>query len=578
MMSRMQMQVIAAVAIGACAGFVAASTRLESGLKAGQDAGTTAEKSADLCTENGCIANTNKAMALAMLATHNEQASANAQKKGKKPNILVIWGDDIGTWNISHNNRGMMGYKTPNIDRIAREGLSFTDYYGQQSCTAGRAAFLGGNVPVRTGMTKVGIPGAKEGWQKTDVTIATVLKSQGYVTGQFGKNHQGDRDEHLPTMHGFDEFFGNLYHLNAEEEPENEDYPRDLKLPNGKTFLEYFGPRGVLKCKADGKGGQTIENTGPLTKKRMETIDDETVAAAKDFITRQNKSGQPFFCWWNGTRMHFRTHVRSEHRHQGNDEYTDGMIEHDANVGELLKLIDDLGIADDTIVQYSTDNGPHFNSWPDAANTPFRSEKNSNWEGAYRVPCFIRWPDHFPAGTTLNGIVSHEDWLPTFAAAAGAPDITEKLRAGAELNGRKYRNYIDGYNLLDYLSGKTDKSPRMEFWYVNDDGQIVAARYADWKGVFLENRAHAFEVWREPFVELRVPLLFHLRRDPFERAQHNSNTYNDWFLDRVYILIPLQQMAAKFLLTMKEYPPSQSPGSFNLEKVQKMIEASTAGK
>jgi arylsulfatase len=500
-----------------------------------------------------------------------------AQAQAKKPNILVIWGDDIGTWNISHNNRGMMGYRTPNIDRIAKEGLSFTDSYGQQSCTAGRAAFLGGNVPVRTGMTKVGLPGAKEGWQKTDVTMATVLKSQGYATGQFGKNHQGDRDEHLPTMHGFDEFLGNLYHLNAEEEPENEDYPRDLKLPNGKTFLQQYGPRGVLKCKADGQGGQTIENTGPLTKKRMETIDDETVAAAKDFMTRQKNAGKPFFCWWNGTRMHFRTHVRAEHRHKGNDEYTDGMIEHDAHVGELLKLLDDLGLADDTIVLYSTDNGPHYNTWPDAGTMPFRSEKNSNWEGAYRVPAFVRWPGHFPAGVTLNGIVSHEDWLPTFAAAAGAPDIKEKLKSGVELNGREYRNYIDGYNMLDYLSGKTEESPRKEFFYVNDDGQIVAMRLGDWKAVFLENRGVAFGVWREPFTELRVPLLFNLRRDPFERAQHNSNTYNDWFLDRVFVIVPMQQLCAKFLVTMKDYPPSQTPGSFNLEKIQKQIEASMSG-
>jgi arylsulfatase len=509
---------------------------------------------------------------------HRAASPALAQTVAKKPNILVIWGDDIGTWNISHNSRGMMGYQTPNIDRIAREGVAFTDYYGQQSCTAGRAAFISGSVPVRSGMTKVGIPSAKEGWQKTDVTMATVLKSQGYATGQFGKNHQGDRDEHLPTMHGFDEFLGNLYHLNAEEEPENEDYPRDRKLSSGKTFIEQFGPRGVLHTWADGKGGQRIENTGPLTKKRMETIDEETLAAAKDFITRQAKAGQPFFCWWNGTRMHFRTHVKAEHRHPGNDEYTDGMIEHDLHVGELLKLIDDLGLASDTIVQYSTDNGPHYNTWPDAGTMPFRSEKNSNWEGAYRVPCFIRWPGHFPAGTTLNGIVAHEDWLPTFAAAAGAPDIKDKLLKGVEINGRSYKNYLDGYDLLDYLGGKTKDSPRKEFFYVNDDGQIVAMRYEAWKAVFLENRGEAFGVWREPFVELRVPLLFNLRRDPFERSQHNSNTYNDWFLDRVFVLAPMQQLAAKFLMTMKEYPPSQTAGSFNLEKVQKQIEASIGGK
>ncbi|GKS59364.1 sulfatase [Nitrospira sp.] len=500
--------------------------------------------------------------------------SAPAFAGADKPNILVIWGDDIGTWNISHNNRGVMGYRTPNIDRIAREGIAFTDYYGQQSCTAGRAAFIGGNVPVRTGMTKVGLPGAKEGWQKTDVTMATVMKSLGYVTGQFGKNHQGDRDEHLPTMHGFDEFFGNLYHLNAEEEPENRDYPKDLVLANGKTFLQQFGPRGVIRSKADGKGGQTIEDTGPLTKKRMETVDEETLAAAKEFIQRQHKAGRPFFTWWNATRMHFRTHVKDQHRGiagPSGDDYHDGMVEHDGHVGELLSLLDELGITKDTIVFYSTDNGPHYNTWPDAGTTPFRSEKNSNWEGAYRVPAFVRWPGHFLSGVTLNGIVAHEDWLPTFAAAAGAPDVSQKLRAGVELNGRMYRNYLDGYNQLDYLSGKSKESPRKEFWYVNDDGQVVAARYTDWKVVFLENRGVAFGVWREPFTELRVPLLFNLRRDPFEKAQHNSNTYNDWFLDRPFVIVPIQGLAAKFLLTMKEYPPSQSPGSFNLSKIEEQL-------
>ncbi len=489
---------------------------------------------------------------------------ARAQAAGAKPNILVIWGDDIGIWNISHNNNGMMGYSTPNIDRIANEGLSFTDYYGQQSCTAGRAAFIGGNVPVRTGMTKVGLPGAKEGWQETDVTMATVLKSQGYATGQFGKNHQGDRDEHLPTNHGFDEFFGNLYHLNAEEEPENRDYPKDAE------FRKKFGPRGVIKASADGK----VEDTGPLTRKRMETVDQETLDAAKDFINRQNQAKKPFFCWWNATRMHFRTHVKESNTGisgPDGDEYHDGMVEHDMMVGDLLKLLDDLGIADDTIVMYSTDNGPHFNTWPDAATTPFRSEKNSNWEGAYRVPAFVRWPARFPKGKTLNGIVAHEDWLPTFAAIAGAPDIKEKLLSGVDLNGRHYRNYIDGHNQLDYLEGKVDKSPRSEFWYVNDDGQVVAARYDAWKVVFLENRGEAFGVWREPFTELRVPLLFNLRRDPFEKAQHNANVYNDWFLDRAFVIVPIQGLAAQFLKTMQDYPPSQSPGSFNLTKIEESL-------
>jgi arylsulfatase A-like enzyme len=508
-------------------------------------------------------------------------ALAPAQAQTKKPNILVIWGDDIGTWNISHNNRGMMGYMTPNIDRIAREGVGFTDYYAQQSCTAGRAAFISGSVPVRSGMTKVGMPGAKEGWQKTDVTMATVLKSQGYATGQFGKNHQGDLDEHLPTMHGFDEFLGSLYHLNAEEEPENRDYPRDMKLPNGKTFLQQFGPRGVIKSKADGSGGQTIENLGPLTKKRMETIDEESLAAAKEFITRMNREGKPFFCWWNGTRMHFRTHVKPEHigiSGKSGDEYHDGMVEHDMHVGELLKLIDDLGIADNTIVQYSTDNGPHYNTWPDAGTTPFHGEKNSNWEGAFRVPCFIKWPGKFPAGVTLNGIVSHEDWLPTFAAIAGAPDIKEKLlKGGVALNGRTYKNHIDGYNLLDYLSGTVKESPRNQFIYVGDDGDVMAIRVGDWKATYLENRAQQLQVWREPLVHLRLPLLVNLRRDPFEKSIYNSNTYHDWMIDRAFVLVPLQTVASQFLLTLKEFPPSQAPGDWSLETLENQIKAMTIG-
>jgi arylsulfatase A-like enzyme len=475
--------------------------------------------------------------------------------QSKKPNILVIWGDDIGTWNISHNNRGMMGYMTPNIDRVAQEGVAFTDYYAQQSCTAGRAAFIGGSVPVRSGMTKVGMPGALEGWQKTDVTMATVLKSQGYSTGQFGKNHQGDRDEHLPTMHGFDEFFGNLYHLNAEEEPENFDYPGDMVLKDGQTFREKFGPRGVIHSWADGKGGQRIEDTGPLTKKRMETVDYETLAEAKRFIKEQHEAGKPFFTWWNATRMHFRTHVKDDKRNPGHDEYTDGMIEHDMHVGELLDLLDELGIADNTIVMYSTDNGPHYNTWPDAGTTPFHGEKNSNWEGAYRVPAFVRWPGQFPADVTLNGIVAHEDWLPTFAAVAGNSKIKDQLLKGVTLNGRTYKNHIDGYNQLDYLKGKVKESPREGFIYVNDGGSIAALRYGDWKATFLENRARQLQIWLEPFVELRAPLLTNLRRDPFEKAYKGSNTYYDWYIDRAYILIAIQGYAFNFLSTFKEYPP-----------------------
>jgi len=493
--------------------------------------------------------------------------------KKQQPNFLILWGDDIGQSNLSIFTKGLMGYRTPNIDSIGEQGVTFTDYYGEQSCTAGRASFITGQCGLRTGLTKVGLPGAELGMRAEDPNIPELLKPLGYVTGQFGKNHFGDRDEHLPTMHGFDEFFGNLYHLNAEDEPEHPDYPKEADFPN---FKKNFGPRGVIHSFAGG----SITDTGPLTKKRMETIDDETSAAAIDFMDRQVKANKPFFCWFNSTRMHFRTHVKPESMGQSGrwqSEYHDAMIDHDKNVGTVLKAIDDAGIADNTIVMYSTDNGPHMNSWPDAGMTPFRSEKNSNWEGAYRVPAFVRWPGHFLADTTLNGIVAHEDWLPTFAAAAGAPDIKEKLLNGVDINGRHYRNHVDGYNQLDYLSGKVKESPRNEFWYVNDDGQIVAARYQDWKVVFLENRGEAFGVWREPFVELRVPLLFNLRRDPFEKAQHNSNTYSDWFLDRPFVIVPIQGLAAKFLATMKDYPPSQSPGSFNLSKIEEQLRNS-AGK
>jgi arylsulfatase len=502
----------------------------------------------------------------------------NAAFSQDKPNILVIWGDDIGYWNISHNSHGMMGYQTPNIDRIAKTGVSFTDYYGQQSCTAGRAAFLGGNVPVRSGMTKVGMPGAKEGWQKTDVTIATVLKSQGYATGQFGKNHQGDRDEHLPTMHGFDEFFGNLYHLNAEEEPENEDYPAELVMANGKTFKEVYGPRGVIHSWADGKGGQRIKDTGPLTKKRMETVDEETLAAAKEFIKKQNEDGEPFFVWWNATRMHFRTHVKEDHRGiSGQDEYSDGMVEHDRHVGELLDYLEELGIDKNTIVLYSTDNGPHYNTWPDAGTTPFHGEKNSNWEGAFRVPAFVKWPGVFPEGVTLNGIVSHEDWLPTFAAIAGNENIAEQLKEGVDLEGRHYKNFIDGANQLDYLSGKTEETARKGFVYVTDGGEVAALRYGDWKVNFLENRADQLQIWLEPFVHLRAPYLFNLRRDPFEKALYGSNTYYDWYIDHAFIITPIQQYAIRFLSTFKDYPPSQTPGDWSLDKVQKQVEEMTKG-
>ncbi len=584
MLKRRNLLAIALIGAGAILGYASATGQFNPTLKAEESPANPKTVAKAECPPAGCCAEPDRAAALKAIKDHNTKVSTTIRQDGKKPNICIIWGDDIGQSNISAYTMGLMGIRTPNIDSIAKAGMIFTDYYGEQSCTAGRASFIMGQHGMRTGMTKVGLPGAKAGSQKEDPTIPGLLKAHGYATGHFGKNHLGDRNEHLPTVHGMDEFYGNLYHLNAEEEPENVDYPKD------PAFRAKFGPRGVLDCKATDKddetvdprfgkvGKQTIKDTGPLTKKRMETIDEETLAAAKDFIKRQHEAGKPFFCWWNGTRMHFRTHVKDENRTKGNDEYTDGMIEHDGHVGELLKLIDELGLADNTIIQYSTDNGPHYNTWPDAGTTPFRSEKNSNWEGAYRVPCFIKWPGQFPAGEVRNGIVSHEDWLPTFAAAGGNPDIAEQLKNGVELNGRTYKNFLDGANQLDYISGKTKESPRANFMYVNDDGNIVAMRYNDWKAVFMENRGQAFEVWREPFTELRVPLLFNLRRDPFEKAQHNSNTYNDWFLDRVYVLAPLQRVAGQFLMTMKEYPPSQSPGSFNLEGIQKKIQATMGGR
>jgi arylsulfatase len=511
-------------------------------------------------------------LALAMLAA--VAWPATAQETSKKPNILVIWGDDVGIWNISANNLGMMGYKTPNIDRIAQEGMRFTDYYGEQSCTAGRSSFIMGQSVFRTGLSKVGLPGADIGMRKEEPTIAGLLKAQGYATGQFGKNHLGDKDEHLPTMHGFDEFFGNLYHLNAEEEPENMDYPKD------PAFRKKFGPRGVIHSWADGKGGQKVEDTGPLTKKRMETVDDETVAAAIDFIKRQHKEGKPFFVWWNGTRMHFRTHVKAENRGKsGQDEYSDGMVEHDGHVGQLLKLLDELGVADNTVVFYSTDNGPHANTWPDAATTPFRGEKNTNWEGGWRVPAFVRWPGKIKPGSVSNEIMHHMDWLPTFLAMAGEPDIKEKLLKGYSAIGRNYKVHLDGYNFLPFLTGQTDKGPRKEIFYFSDDGDLTALRYLDWKLVFMEQQVPGtFRVWAEPFVPLRVPKIFNLRRDPFERADITSNTYYDWLLDRAFLLVPAQAYVGKFMATFKDYPPRQKAASFSLDQVMEQLKTSGTSK
>ena len=481
---------------------------------------------------------------------------------GRKPNILVLWGDDIGYWNISFNNRGMMGYRTPNIDRLGNEGITFTDYYGQQSCTAGRAAFITGQNPVRTGLTKVGMPGADLGLQPEDPTIAELLKPLGYTTGQFGKNHLGDRDEFLPTNHGFDEFFGNLYHLNAEEEPENPDYPKD------PAFRKKFGPRGVIHSFADG----TIKDTGPLTKKRMETIDDEITDHTMEFIERANKQGTPFFVWWNTTHMHFRTHrKKSAEGKSGQGFYNDVMVEHDEYIGKLLGKLEELGIGDDTIIFYSTDNGPHFNTWPDAGITPFRSEKNTNWEGAFRVPAFVRWPAKIPGGRILNGIVNHQDWLPTLLAAAGVPDIKERLLHGHDAGDKHFQVQIDGYNMLPYFTGQSAESPRKEMFYISDDGELVAVRYEDWKCVFMEQRARTLMLWAEPFVPLRVPKIFNLRRDPFERADENSNTYWDWVLDHAFILMPMQGYVGQLIESFKAFPPRQKPASFNLDRVMEEL-------
>jgi len=489
-----------------------------------------------------------------------------------KPNILILWGDDIGQSNLSCYSDGLMGYQTPNIDRIAKEGAKFIHYYGDQSCTAGRSSFLIGQSPFRSGLSKVGFPGAELGLRAEDPTIAELLQPLGYRTGQFGKNHFGDRDEHLPTVHGFDEFFGNLYHLNAEEEPEHRDYPQPEDFPN---FRQNFGPRGVLHCWANGDGTQRIENTGPLTKKRMETCDEEFMIEAKRFIRDAVASGQPFFVWFNTTHMHFRTYIRPEDVGQSGrwqSEYHDVMISHDNYIGQMLDLLDELGIAEDTIVMYSTDNGPHVNTWPDAATTPFRSEKNTNWEGAYRVPALVRWPGKIPAGTNLIGIVSHLDWLPTLLAAAGEPEIKQKLLNGHQVGNKTFKIHLDGYNMLDYWTGKTDKSPRVEFFYFSDDSDLTGLRYDNWKIVFMEQRATGTcQVWAEPFTRLRIPKIFNLVTDPYERADITSNTYWDWMIDHAFMLVPAQTVVAQFLSTFKDYPPRQKAASFSIDQVMEKL-------
>jgi arylsulfatase len=495
----------------------------------------------------------------------------------KKPNILILWGDDIGWFNISAYNHGIMGYKTPNIDRIAKEGAMFTDWYGQQSCTAGRAAFITGQSPIRTGLTKVGLPGAKLGLQKEDPTIAELLKPQGYVCGQFGKNHLGDRDEFLPTVHGFDEFFGNLYHLNAEEEPENVDYPKNPE------FKKKFGPRGVLKCKANADGTQTIEDTGPLTKKRMETMDEEITAGAIDFIDRQHKAGKPFFCWWNSTKMHVWTHLKKECEGKtGLGVTADGMVEHDRQIGQMLAKLDELGIADNTIVMYSTDNGAEELSWPDGGTTPFRGEKDTNWEGGWRVPTAIRWPGVIKPGTVFNDICSHQDMLPTLLAAAGEPDIVEKCKKGYKAGNKTFKVYLDGFNLIPYLKGEAKESPRPGFLYWSDEGDLMAIRYGNWKVHFMVQRAEGFDAWQEPFTTLRFPMLVNLRTDPFENAEVSADIfYKKWRADRLFILTPAGALVAQWMQTLAEFPPRQSPESWSpaamIEKLKKNAEALKAG-
>ena len=512
-------------------------------------------------------------LAASAVTTHGRIAEAQPGPAapaagGGRPNILVIFGDDIGQTNISAYSFGLLGFETPNIDRIAKEGMMFTDYYAENSCTAGRSSFITGQTPKRTGLSKVGVPGATVGLQDRDITIAQALKPLGYATGQFGKNHLGDRDEYLPTKHGFDEFFGNLYHLNAEEEPENPTWPKD-----DLAFTRAASPRGVLKASADGK----IEDTGPLTKKRMETIDDETTDAAVDFMQRQVRANRPFFCWMNTTRMHLFTHVRpsmvGQSKMPGN-YYADGMIEHDGHVGKLLKAVDDLGIGNNTIVVYTTDNGPNRFTWPDAATSPFRNEKDSNWEGAFRVPAMVRWPGKIPAGKVTREMFSGLDWFPTLLAAAGDTDIKQRLLKGTDIGGKTFKVHIDGYNQLPLLTGQQPNSARKEFAYFNDDGVLVAYRLDDWKAVFVEMKhPGGFQVWQEPFTPLRVPKLFHLRMDPFERADIVSDQYFDWVVRNDFKLFQITSHAAALLNTFVEYPPSQEQASFSIDQIARDVEA-----
>lgn len=580
---------IAFVGLGMVLGYAAASGTIKpvNWLNASSHTPPTANiQSCPNGLDGSCCGNSISKEDRLAVARHNEFVSANLQKSGAKPNFCIIWGDDIGQTNVSAYSRGLVGYKTPNIDRIATEGILFTDYYGEQSCTAGRSSFITGQHGLRTGLTKVGLPGAAIGLRPEDPTIAELLKPLGYVTAQIGKNHLGDRNEFLPTVHGFDEFYGNLYHLNAEEEPEHPDYPKD------PAFRARYGPRGVLDCRSSDKddetvdprfgkvGKQTIKDTGPLTRKRMETIDDEIATRSAEFIQRQAKADKPFFLWVNFTHMHFRTYVKPESKGQSGrwmGEYADAMIDHDKNVGTVLKSLDDAGVAENTFVMYSTDNGPHMNSWPDAAMTPFRSEKNTNWEGAYRLPCLVRWPGKIKPGSVSNQIVSHHDWFPTILAIAGNSEVKENLKKGHKIGETKYKVHLDGYNLVPHLTGQSEKGPRESFIYCNDDQQVTGMRYDNWKLVFMEQRTQGtLRIWAEPFVALRVPKIFNLRLDPYERADVTSNTYYDWLLDHAFLMIPAQDFVGQFLMTFKEFPQRQKAATFNLDEVLQKLK-STSG-
>ncbi|BAU65498.1 sulfatase [Stanieria sp. NIES-3757] len=505
--------------------------------------------------------------------TSREIAQVNTTQSSNKPNIVIIWGDDIGQSDISAFTKGLMGFRTPNIDRLAKEGITFTDYYGEQSCTAGRAAFITGQSVFRTGLSKVGLPGADLGLRAEDPTIAEMLKAQGYATAQFGKNHLGDKDEFLPTAHGFDEFYGNLYHLNAEEEPELPDYPKPEDFPN---FKKNYGPRGVLHSFAKSGGGQEIEDTGPLTRKRMETIDDDVANRSVEYVKKKAQAGEPFFMWTNFTHMHFRTHTKPESLGQAGrwqSPYHDTMIDHDKNVGQILDAIDEAGIADNTIVMYSTDNGPHMNSWPDAAMTPFRSEKDTGWEGAFRVPAFVRWPGHIEPGSVSNEIISHLDWMPTLLAAAGEPEIKDKLLNNYRAGSKRFKVHLDGYNILPYLTGQEEHSPRESVFYFSDDGDLLAMRYDNWKVHFAQQRSPGtLALWGEPFVATRIPWLYNLRTDPYEKATITSNTYWDWYLDHIFLLTPAQKYVGDFLATFKEYPPRQKAASFTIDQVLEKLQ------